>query len=98
MGSPAMLIMMLVKSLLYQIPTHKQSAKNAPNCQGVQQADKYNFYFEHFDPCDLWYQDISFDETMLGCLPDDDRELIVHVFFCPIENPIYTLFGTIQGT
>jgi hypothetical protein len=75
----------------------KLMAKNAPNCQGVQQADKYKFYLEHFDPCDLWYQDISFVETMLGCLPDDDRELIVHVFFCSIENHSYVLFWNDPG-
>ena len=75
----------------------KLMAKNAPNCKGVQQADKYKFYLEHFDPCDLWYQDISVVETMLGCLPDDDRELIVHVSFCSIENHSYVLFWNDPG-
>jgi hypothetical protein len=75
----------------------KLMAKNAPDCQGVQQADKYKLYLEHFDPCDLWYQDIYFVETMLGCLPDDDRELIVHVFFCSIENHCYVLFWNDPG-
>jgi len=69
-----------------------EQIKSAINCSGVQQADKYKFYLENVGPCELWYQDITLSETMLGCLPGDNRELIVHVFFCCNENPFYALF------
>ena len=66
--------------------------KCSPNLPGVQQADKYKFYLEHVGPCDLWYQDISLIETMFGCLPYDNRELIVHVFDCCNDKPFCVLF------
>ena len=70
----------------------KLMEKCSPNLPGVQQADKYKFYLEHVGPCDLWYQDISLIETMLGCLPYDNRELIVHVFDCCNDKPFCVLF------
>ena len=70
----------------------KLMEKCSPNLPGVQQADKHKFYFENVGPCDLWYQDITLIETMLGCLPDDNRELIVHVFDCCNDKPFCVLF------
>jgi hypothetical protein len=70
----------------------KLMEKCSPNLPGVHQADKYKFYLEHVGPCDLWYHDISLIETMFGCLPYDDRELIVHAFDCCNDKPFCVLF------